>query len=323
LGLLLSVTLAAGAENTGKTYRGSLTRAGVSGGAFLRGGQLALVSEGANGLTLLEDAPARLRSGTVTPRPEEALEPALRGKVDLDDLEDAAWDGARDLYVIASHSRTARGDSPENRYRLARLRFDATGKLLEARQSDALLQAIVTGVPFLADSIRRTPARTGLNLEGLAWDPQGQLLLGLRAPTVTESTPRDHGGQEDAVVLRLKNPDALFSPSPPPAKLGDVVKLDLHGQGIRGMAYDPRRKAFWLLSGLSAEPNYPVRSPWSLWLWNGDQPPSAVKLPEGVDLQQPESVAPVDLDGQPYLLLIDPGQPASRYALFPVPEGAH
>ena len=101
---------------------------------------------------------------------------------------------------------------------------------------------MVNDVPFLADAVRRTPAKAGLNIEGLAWTPEGHLLVGLRAPTVTESEPRPHGGQEDAVVLRLKNPEALFAEPRQPAQLGEVVKLDLRGQGIRGMCGDPDRK---------------------------------------------------------------------------------
>jgi hypothetical protein len=299
---------------------GTIHHAGVSGGAVIRGNRLLLVSEPTNGVLLLEDPVTRLRAGQLEPAAGESLEPLLKDLVDLDDLEEAAWDGARDVYAITSHARTARGDSPEGRYRLARLRFDTTGKLLEARQSDALLQAIVNDVPFLADSIRRTPARTGLNLEGLAWDPAGELLIGLRSPTITESAPRASGGQEDAVVLRLKNPDAVFSQPRQPARLGDVVKLDLHGQGIRGMAYDPALKAFWIVSGLSAEPNHPVRSPWSLWLWKGAQSPRRVEVPPGTGLEQPETVAPIEVEGRPYLLLVDPGTPGSRFALFPTPE---
>lgn len=320
-GTLLATALAANAQPAGKVYRGRIAVSGVSGAALLRGNHLLLAAAGPNRLIRVDDALDRLRSCVVTPRTEEALAPQLGGKVELEDLEDVAWDGARDLFAGTSHSRTARGDAPDSRYRLARLRFDATGKLLEARQSDALLQAIVNRVPFLADSIRRTPARTGLNIEGLAWEPPGQLVLGLRAPTVTESTPREHGGQEDAVVLRLKNPAALFSQPGQPAVLGDVVKLDLHGQGIRGMAYDPRLKAIWIVSGLSADPGYRVQSPWSLWLWKGEGVPRSIPLPEGLGLEQPETVTPLELEGRPYLLLIDSSRPASPYALIPAPEG--
>ena len=304
----------------GSVRRGTIGLADVSGAAQIRGDRLLLVSGARNAITLLQSPAARLLQGRVAVDTAEFLEPGLRGKLELDDLEDAAWDGMESAFLVTSHARTPGGESPEQRYRLARLRFDPTGKLLEARQSGALLQAVVQDVPFLADSIRRTPARSGLNIEGLAWTAEGHLLVGLRAPTITESAPRPHGGQEDAVVVRVKNPDSLFSEPAGAAELGDVVKLDLRGQGIRGMCYDPDRKATWLLSGLSAEPTHSVKSPWALWLWDEKAAPQEVRLPEGVDLESPEAVCRLDIEGRPTLLLIDGGKPASRYVLLPAAD---
>lgn len=296
---------------------GTLEIPDVSGAAFIRGHRLLVAADEGHRVYLLEDAPARLRAGRITAAPQEALAPALDGKARLDDLEDVAWDGARDAYLIGSHGREPRGEAPEERYRIARLRFDALGKLSEVRQSGGLLQAIIADLPFLADAIRRPPARAGLNIEGLAWHPDGALVVGLRAPTITESTPRPHGGQEDAVILRLRNPQALFSGRDVKAELGEVEKLDLHGQGIRGMAYDPQRKAFWILSGLSVEPTHPVRGPWALWLWDEKDNPQPVKLPAGTDLTDPEAVAWAELNGKPHLLLLEDQRPRSRYALLP------
>ena len=297
---------------------GSFEAEHVSGAAVVSEGTLVLT--GREGKTwLLSDAASLLRGGRV---PAGRLRPLPRepgGQVSLAGVSDAAWDGVNALFVVTSHSRTPGGDAPPERYRLARFRFDATGRLLAARQSDALLRAIVQEVPFLADAIRRTPARTGLNIEGLAWDPRGELLLGLRAPTITESTPRPHGAQEDAVVLRLRNPDAVFGDPPADAALGDTVKLDLRGQGIRGMAWDPQLKGAWLLSGLSAEPGHPVKSPWALWFWSGSGAPRPVKVPPGLDLEQPEAVTRLETPEGPRLLLVDPGTPDSRFALLPVP----
>jgi hypothetical protein len=293
------------------TRTGQINVPGVTGAVMLRGDRLLLVSGARNGVYVLPTASERLLGGRATPEPL-----ALAGKVELEDLADATWDSSGDAFVLTSHGRTTFGDAPDARYRLARLHFDATGALLEARVSGALLQAVVNDVPFLADSIRRTPARAGLNAGGLAWDPQGMLVIGLRSPTVTESRPRATEGQEDAVVLRVKNPDALFQEPPQPAQLADVVKLDLRGQGIHGLAYDPERKAYWLLSGLSVAPNHAVKSPWGLWLWDGTGAPRRVAVP-GVDLEAPGAVCRVEIDHTPYLLLIDPGKTTSRYALIP------
>src|SRR6185369_7441331 len=132
-------------------------------------------------------------------------------------------------------------------------------------------------------------------------------LVGLRAPTVTESEPRPHGGQEDAVVLRIRNPGELFDWPLQPARLGDVVKLDLRGQGIRGMCWDPAAKGCWLLAGLSAAPNHPVKSPWALWFWNGKGAPRPVPVPSGVTLEAPEAVCVLMIEGRRWLLLVEAG----------------
>ncbi|HEU4754448.1 MAG TPA: DUF3616 domain-containing protein [Armatimonadota bacterium] len=312
-----------GAQGTGgaPVIKGAIEVAGVTGAVMLSGDRLLLTSADENGVFTVQQAVSRLRGGRVGREAVEAQAPALQGKVKLQDLQDAAWDGTGDAFVVTSHARTPRGDSPEERYRLAQLHFDATGKLIEAAQTDALLQALVNEVPFLADSIRRTPARAGLNIEGLAWDPAGQLLVGMRAPTVTESAARPHGGQEDAVVVRVKNPDALFVGAGQAALLGDTVKLDLHGQGIRGMCYDPERKAYWILSGLSVLPNHPVKSPWGLWLWDGRVAAREAAVPPGLELEEPDAICRVEVDGKARLLLVEAGKPASRYALILPPDG--
>lgn len=313
--LVILPVLGLGSDSDRVANSNALPVPGISGAALLRDDRLLLVSDRGNAISLLSKASENLASPVASLR---SLEAEMKGRVDLDDLEDAAWDGHGNAYVVASHSRTTLGDAPDARYRLARLSFDATGKLLDARQTDALLQGIVNQVPFLADAIRRTPARTGLNIEGLAWSPEGHLLIGLRAPTVTESRVRPHGGQEDAVVLRLKNPDALFQALPPRPEFGDVVKLDLRGQGIRGMAYDPDRKACWIVSGLSAEPTHPVKSPWGLWLWDERAEPRRARLPASIAHEQPEAVCRLDLTGRAHLLLVEPGEKESRYALLPL-----
>ncbi|MFN3651794.1 MAG: DUF3616 domain-containing protein [Armatimonadota bacterium] len=327
LGLAASVVGAAllsrgGRASMGKSSvtTGKIEIPEISGGTLTRNGALLLVADEGNGVFLFRDAAKRLQSGSVKPKEDERLRLLMEKQVDLEDLEDAAWDERGSAFLITSHARSKRGDSPEQRYRLARLRFDATGLLLKAEETDALFQAIVNELPFLADAVRRPPARSGLNIEGLAWSPEGHLLIGLRAPTITESVEREHGGQEDAVVLRLTNPHALFEEQGARALLADTVKLDLRGQGIRGMCLDPSREFCWLISGLSADPTHDVQAPWGLWRWDMKGAAVPASVPKEVDLETPETVAALEVDGKPHLLLIDDEKDACRYALFPVPE---
>lgn len=305
----------AGADEPPPVLMGRIRWPGVTGAAMVRGGRALLVGSG--GLLLLSEVRGRLPTGDVNPTGEERLPLKWRSPGEIDDLQDAAWDGTGHAYVVASHARTPLGEAPEGRYRIGRLHLDATGRVLSAQHSDALLRGIVENVPFLADAIRRTPARSGLNVEGLAWSPEGHLLVGLRAPTVTESRPRPHGGQEDAVVLRVRNPADLFSGQP--ADLADTVKLDLRGQGIRGIAFDPARRCWWLLSGLSPALTHPATAPWGLWRWDGRGEPVPVPLPSAVELREPTAVAVAEDPPADRLLLVEPGKEESRYALLAVP----
>ncbi len=316
---IAEATGAAAIEGESEVVSGTLELPGVIGATVLSGGSLLLTTRASNGLHLLPNALDPLRSGRVRRDSLLPLGGGLAGQISLQGLTDAAWDGVNTAFVVTSHGRTATGEAPPEQYRLARLKFDATGKLLAAAETDALLQAVVADVPFLADAIRRTPARSGLNIEGLAWDPKGELLVGLRAPTVTESTPRPHDGQEDAVVLRLRNPDALFDAPRAPAVLGDTVKIDLRGQGIRGMTWDSQRKGAWVVAGLSAEPGHPVKSPWGLWFWNGIEPPRQAIIPATVTLDQPEAICRLEANEGVRLLLVEPGKSESRFVLLPLP----
>lgn len=313
----LSLALAPAAP----VIRGEIAQPELTGAVMLRENRLLLTGSHGRQMFLLEGGPARLARGSVKLGLPDFLSGKLDGQIDVDDLEDVTWDGAGSAYAIASHARTPDGDTPETRYRLARLRLDTAGKLLDARHSDGLLLAIQNSVPFLADAMRRPPARAGLNIAGLAWDSRtGELVLGLRSPTVTESRPRPHGGQEDAVVLRIQNVDALFAGAPQAAKLASVVKIDLRGEGIHGMCYDPDRKGFWLVSGLSVAVGHPVQAPWALWFWDGTGEPREASLPGGTGLEHPSAVCRMEIDGNPRLLLVEGGANASRYAIIPVPE---
>ncbi len=279
--------------------------------APLPGGRWLVVASARNGVFIARRLEPGVPISAVT-----ALGPQLEGKVELEGLEDVAADGQGNVYLLAAHGRTPRGDAPESRLRLARLRFDPQGELLEARQTRALADAIVNQIPFLADALRRPPARAGLKLEGLAWSAGGELLVGLRSPTVTESRPRPDGSHEDAVFLRIRNPAGPFSAVPEELVLGEVTTQNLGGQGVRGLAWDAARRRHWIVTGLSAEPNHPVASPWGLFAGAEGSAPARMRLPAGVAVSDPTGVALSN--GGTHLLLLEGSAADSRVSRIPL-----
>src|SRR4029434_3529315 len=89
--------------------------------------------------------------------------------------------------------------------------FDEQGVFRHAAASEGLQKALERDVPELLQAQGRTAAQSGLNIEGLERTDNGHLLVGLRSPTVTFTEERPDRCQEDALVLRITNPDALFS----------------------------------------------------------------------------------------------------------------
>ncbi len=99
----------------------------------------------------------------------------------------------------------------------------------------------------------------GLNIEGIAWDPEGKrLMLGLRSPILNGQALilpvglRDAGGPFTSDNLQLENarPIAVF----------------LEQSGIRDIQYDSRLKTFLLISGA---PENVRRGIFAVWEWDG------------------------------------------------------
>lgn len=207
------------------------------------------------------------------------------------DIEDAARSGDR-IYWITSHGRSKKGKRRNNRYRLFATDItDAlpTLQLQWGGHYDHLVQDMlereswddespVTGetIELIAQATQLGkkkaselgPKKTGLNIEALAVAPnRGGLLIGFRNPLV----------QGRALVLNLKNPDALLSNSGARANFSKPAYIDLGGLGFRSMTYDASRKVFFIIAG-------PTKNvgPFKLFRWNGMYDPSPVfirKLP--------------------------------------------
>ena len=282
----------------------------------------------------LGDASNRLTSGgSIIATADEKIYRALlvllqdsnSGSPDPDlitDLEDIAVAPQGDVYLITSHSRTKKDKLPQKRQQLLRLRFDpSSGKVTNAAlSSKSLLDALPK--EFQAFTKLRPGARDnegkytpGFNIEGLAWAPENDLLIGLRSPLV----------ESKAVILRLKNVASLFDRANGPSGTDPVTieaKLDLGGMGIRGMCYDEKEKGYWLIAGIAPDPDTPdehLPNEWAIWFWDSNHQLHRClnkdDLPQDVRLSNPEAVCVVRGNDADYSLLLisddDKGTPSS------------
>ena len=196
------------------------------------------------------------------------------------DLEGITTDGAY-FYVVGSQSKPTGSDLAG----LARFKFDAKDQLANDTQSISGLKS------FLADHVEelRGLQKTdyddgGLNVEGIAWDPnRNRLLLGLRSPVVD--------GQALIVPLKLRDPQGAFSRDNVEVEGQKAIRLPLNGAGIRSIEYDDLRKTFRLITG--AGPNS-EKIDFKLWEWNGNSEPPTLRETEVFDRRlKPEGITRV------------------------------
>lgn len=235
------------------------------------------------------------------------------GKVDLDDFldtplkEKAEADGepkheeadieasariGRLVYWICSHGRDSKGRPAPGRDR-----FFATRIIDVQKKSGARYPSLEpVGAPFreLREALFADPKlalfglaeayakggeeaasnlANGFNIEGLAADRKGRLLIGFR-------NPRPKGL---ALLVRLKNPGELVNGSTKP-KFGKPVLLDLGGLGVRSI--ERVGKSFLIVAGPSGEGSPDSPASFRIYLWSGkrrDEPEelTSLDLPHG------------------------------------------
>jgi len=134
----------------------------------------------------------------------------------------------------------------------------------------------------------------GLNIEGVAWDPNNErLLLGLRSPQI--------GTQAVLVPLKLRDPRGPFTREN--LKIGEpeVIVLSLDGQGVRDITYDSYLRSFLIISGA---PETSPKTDFGLWEWNGQPDAKPTKLMTLEDKMKPEGVTSVTINGRSYAFVV-------------------
>lgn len=208
---------------------------------------------------------------------------------DITDLEGITSDGTS-FYVVGSQSKRSgfQGDG------LVRFKFDAKTRRTDAVESVRGLKAwLAANVPELKGTAQRTGDHV-LNIEGIAWDPNGsRLLLGLRAPVVN--------GHALVVPVKLQDPRGAFTA----ANLrvdGATIRLPLGGAGVRSIEYDATARAFRVITGagLNAE-----NRDFQIVEWKGEAAPASLRVitSYGRNLK-PEGITRATINGRSVSVLV-------------------
>lgn len=213
------------------------------------------------------------------PRPLAALPLAealgVRNLPDTElDVEAATRVDGR-IYWASSHEHEPDGDEVASRRRffatdLAGGRLRAAGRAYEKLAEDMVAAPELAPLGLERLERERLPSkRGGLNVEGMAARPDGALLLGLRSPRLGR----------DAVLVPFLNPDAVLE-GREGARFEAPIRLDLGGNGIRDLAWDPTRRVYAILGGAAGRGQGRA-----LYAWSGDpgEPPVPIDAPIPAD----------------------------------------
>ena len=207
------------------------------------------------------------------------------------DLEGITTDGSH-FYVVGSQSKAKGGD----RTGLARFKFDSKAqRILDTQSIDGLKSFLAGNVDELRGMQDTSYERGGINVEGIAWDPnRKRLLLGLRSPVFE--------GQALVVPLKLRDSQGAFTFDNMEVEGRKAIRLPLNGAGIRSIEYDEVRKTFRLITG--AGPNS-ERMDFKLWEWSGNAEPPALRETDTFDRSlKPEGITRVTSGDRSFTFIV-------------------
>jgi len=207
---------------------------------------------------------------------------------DVTDMEGITFDGTS-YYVVGSQSKPTGFEGVG----LVRFRYDnVTRRISNVETVGDLKRWLAENVAELKGTAREIGDHI-LNIEALAWDPSGKrLLLGLRAPVVD--------GHALVVPIKLVDPAGPFSRDNIRAD-GPAVRLDLGGDGIRSLEYDPASKAYRVITGATL--NEETRD-FRIVEWDGRDRTPVRDIALYSKKLKPEGIANAELYGKPTKVIV-------------------
>ena len=273
-----------------KQYSGT----SFNGGTFEASGTVSV--PGAGGVLFVDDSkPSQVFWMKIDEAGQQVgdIKPVNLG-VTVENPEGITSDGTN-YYIVGSQSIPKGGE----RNAIARFAFDpATQTAKDMGVIGNFRDWLLSRVVDLQGAGEMKGSKGGLNIEGLAWDPnRNRLLLGLRSPIIND--------QALVVAVKLINPAGPFSADNLQLEQDKAIPLSLGGSGIRDIQYDNKLKSFLVISGA---PENEEKGEFILWQWDGNsQPVQKSVLDKKV---KPEGVTSVEVGGQNFIYIVCD---ASRY----------
>jgi pSer/pThr/pTyr-binding forkhead associated (FHA) protein len=196
------------------------------------------------------------------------------------------------FYVVGSQGDPAAGSGNV----LARFAFDGASKTIKGQPEliNDLRGFLLSRVGELKGEGEKPGIQGGLNIEGIAWDPdpgRERLLLGLRSPLMNNQ----------AIIIPIRmadvrsfNVDSIHLSDPP------TIPVSLGGYGIRAIQYDSQIKAFLIISGA---PDPLPKTEFKLWEWSGKRNTDPTEIASLDPKMKPEGVTSVRIGGKDYALV--------------------
>jgi len=206
----------------------------------------------------------------------------------IEDPEGITSDGAY-YYIVGSQSKAVAGGQPG----IVRFAFDPRSqRVSNVDVAVGLREFLLEKAPELFAA--GAAEGGGLDIEGIGFDPQRQqLLLGLRSPL--------SGGQALVIPIKLRDAQGPFTTSNFDLGPSGVIRLPLGGQGIRDIQFDPRLKAFLIVSGA---PRDLKKADFGIWEWDATDMSAQVRNRATLDKDlQPEGITPANVGGGAFIFV--------------------
>jgi len=196
------------------------------------------------------------------------------------------------FYIIGSQADPGAG----GQNCIARFAFDPANKTIKGQPEviSDLRGFLLSRIAELKGEGEKPGIQGGLNIEGIAWDPdpgRERLLLGLRSPLLNNQ----------AIIVPIRMADVRnFTVENIHLSDPAVISLPLGGFGIRDIQYDSQIKSFLIISGA---PDPLPKTEFKLWEWSGRRSAAPVEIAALDPKMKPEGVTSLRIGGRDYVLI--------------------